>query len=83
MLAGGQFDKILNLLRATTAAAGFFQTKLGFDLAGHHNSGTARVTNIGFCDSLTEAKIHGDLFPVTIMRSILSMPHWSYPVKRV
>ena len=62
MLAGGQFDKILNLLRATTAAAGFFQTKLGFDLAGHHNSGTARVTNIRFRDSLTEAKIHGDLF---------------------
>ena len=62
MLAGGQFDKILNLLRATTAAAGVFQTKLGFDLAGHHNSGTARVTNIRFRDSLTEAKIHGDLF---------------------
>ena len=62
MLTGGEFDKISDVLRATATAASILQTEFSFDLAGHHDSGTAGIANMRLCDSLTQAKIHGNPF---------------------
>lgn len=62
MLARGEFNEFLNVLRAAAAAAGFFETKLSFDLARHHDPRTARGADIRLRDSFTQAKIQGGLF---------------------
>jgi hypothetical protein len=62
MLTSGEFDKISDVLRATTTAASIFQTEFSFNLAGHDDSGAAGIANMRLCDSLTQAKIHGNPF---------------------
>jgi hypothetical protein len=81
VLAGGEFDKLTNVFCAAAAAAGIFQAELGFDLARHHNPGTPGITDIRLGDSLAQAYIHERPLPVTIMRSILSMPERDRVVK--
>ena len=46
MLARGEFDELLNVLGTATAASGFFEAELGFELAGHHDAGPARFPDI-------------------------------------
>ena len=46
MLARGEFDELLNVLGTATAASGFFEAELGFELAGHHDAGPACFPDI-------------------------------------
>ena len=59
---------LLDILRAATTTASFFESKLRFELAGHDDAVSPGFTDIRIGDSLTEAEVHGlySLWPVEV-----------------
>ena len=50
--------KLMNILCATAAAAGFLETERCLELAGHDDPCASSFSNIGLGDSLAKAEIH-------------------------
>ena len=69
----GDLNELMDVLGAAPATAVTLEVKLGFELAGHHNSGPTSCADFRLGDSFAQAHVHG--IPLSaIMRSILSMP---------
>ena len=63
----------MDVFGATPATAALFEAEFTFELAGHHKAGSSRLSNVRLGNSFAETHVHVQA-PLSIMRSILSMP---------
>ena len=63
MLARGQLDKLSDVLRTSTAAAGVLQTEFSLQLTRHDETGFACFPHFRFRNAFAETNVHEGLPP--------------------